>query len=68
MENTTKELKKCEFSLNKYKKENKQLKIRIAELEMVLKELLFDKETKKLSGESENVRKIKGPLQNITNL
>lgn len=68
MEKSSKELKKCEFSMNKYKKENKQLKIRIAELEMVLKELLFDKETKKLSGECENMKKIKNPLQNITNL
>lgn len=68
MNKTKNELKKFENSFNRQKKENKQLKIRNAELEMVLKELLFEKETKKKSSDKENIKKFSNPLENITNL
>lgn len=68
MNRTKNDLKKFENSFNRQKKENKQLKIRNAELEMVLKELLFEKETKKKSFDKENIKKYSNPLENITNL
>ena len=64
---TNKELQNYEMVMKKIKKENKELKKRNIELELVLKEILFEKEYQKnLTPQKMNQKNTK-PLQNITN-
>lgn len=64
---TNKELQNSEMAMKKIKKENKELKKRNIELELVLKEILFEKEYhKNLTPQKINQKNTK-PLQNITN-
>ena len=62
-----KELQAYEAGMKKIKKENLELKARNVELELVLKEILFEKELKKKESPKNFNRNKNKPLQNITN-
>ena len=64
---TNKELQNYEMVMKKLKKENKEVKKRNIELELVLKEILFEKEYRKNLTPQKVNQKNNKPLQNITN-